>query len=60
MEEIPVSKENAVVEEILEHLSQATPEFQKEILSVVTALKATSDPDDTASKERKEPRNEGT
>jgi len=55
-----VSKENAVVEEILEHLSQATPEFQKEILSVVTALKATSDPDDTASKERKEPRNEGT
>ena len=51
-----MSKENAVVEEILEHLSQSTPEFQKEILSVVTELKATSDPDDTASKERKEHR----
>lgn len=55
-----MSKENAVVEEILEHLSQATPEFQKEILSVVTELKETANPDERVSEQRKKAKNEST
>ncbi len=55
-----MSKENAVVEEILEHLSQATPEFQKEILSVVTELRRPRIPMIQLLRKERSTGNEGT